>query len=216
MRINYKIDWQALGTMSGSKKISAKKQLILESALKIIATKGLQNLSVTEVARSTELSKPLVLYHYETKERILEDICFFIFKMGEYFVTSSSREEESFEVKLRNMVRAYFRWNLFNDEVSEIITLLPHFREKSLLLKRYYKESEFFLNREWERIFLESLRYRSLEELKISVFGVRSLLNGALNAIITSPERVNYQEQALRLKFNLETNLKVELPSFDF
>ncbi len=216
MRINYKIDWQALGTMSGSKKISAKKQLILESALKIIATKGLQNLSVTEVARSTELSKPLVLYHYETKERILEDICFFIFKMGEYFVTSSSREEESFEVKLRNMVRAYFRWNLFNDEVSEIITLLPHFREKSLLLKRYYKESEFFINREWERIFLESLRYRSLEELKISVFGVRSLLNGALNAIITSPERVNYQEQALRLKFNLETNLKVELPSFDF
>lgn len=216
MRINFKIDWQALGTMQGSKKLNAKKYQILESALKIIRFQGLQNLSVTEISQQTEFSKPLVLYHYESKERILEDIIFFIYKMGEYFITSSQNDDDSFEVKLRNMVSAYFRWYLFNDEVSEIITLIPHLKEKSHHLKQNVQNFEIYSNREWERIFLESLRYRSMEELKINVFGVRSLLEGALHAIITSPERTQYQDQALRLKFNLETLLRVELPSFDF
>lgn len=216
MRINYKIDWQALGTMEGSKKLTSKKYQILDVALKIIRNDGLQNLSVTEISRQTEFSKSLILYHYESKERILEDLVFFLFKMGEYFITNSLHEDNSFEVKIRDMVAAHFRWYLFNDEVSEIITLLPHLKEKSLALKNHYKNHQIFLTREWERIFLESLRFRSMEELRISVFGVRSLVDGALNSLVTSPERAQYQEQALRLKFNLETLLRVELPSFDF
>ncbi|MCR9206000.1 MAG: TetR/AcrR family transcriptional regulator, partial [Halobacteriovoraceae bacterium] len=72
MRVNYKVDWNALGNMQGSKNLNPKKYLILDAALKIIGAQGLQNLSITEIAKATELSKPLVLYHYETKERILE------------------------------------------------------------------------------------------------------------------------------------------------
>lgn len=216
MRINFKIDWQALGTMEGSKKLTPKKYVILDMALKIIRQEGLQNLSVTELSRQTDLSKSLILYHYETKERILEDLVFYLFKMGEYFIFSSIKEDDSFEEKIRDMVAAHFRWYLFNDEVSELLTLLPHLREKSLALKKHYKNHQIFLSREWERIFLESLRFRSMEELRISVFGVRSLVDGALSSIVTAPERAQYQDQALRLKFNLETLLKVELPSFDF
>jgi AcrR family transcriptional regulator len=216
MRINYKIDWQALGGMEGSKKLSLKKYQILETALKIIHNQGLQNLNVTEISTQTGFSKPLVLYHYESKERILEDVLFFIFKMGEYFINSHLKEEDSFEIKLRDMIGAHFKWYLFNDEVSEIITLIPHLKEKSHHLRQNVHHFEIYSNREWERIFLESLRYRSMEELRINVFGVKALTEGALNSIMTAPERAQYQDQALRLKFNLETLLKVELPSFDF
>lgn len=216
MRINYKIDWQALGGMEGSKSLSPKKYLILENSLKIISQKGLHNLSITEIAKTSELSKPLVLYHYESKERILEDICFFLFKMGDYFQVSTLREETSFEEKIRDCVKATFRWYLFNKEVSDFLFLLPHLRDKSLRLKKNQEEADLAQTRLWERIFLESLRFRSMEELRITVFGVKSLLMGSLLTIIHLNERDQYGEHALRLKFNLEALLNVELPSFEF
>lgn len=216
MRINYKIDWKALGTMQGSHMLSAKKYLILEAALKILARDGIHELSITEISKVTELSKPLVIYHYDRIDRMLEDIYFYLFKMGEYFISSSLKEEQSFEIKIRQMCSAYFRWYLFNKEVSEALSLFPHLKNTTKTLKNYDKNLEIFLNREWERIFLESLRYRSMEELRIAVFGVRSLILGTLTSLITSKERTYYNEPAMRLQFNLETLLKVELPSFDF
>lgn len=216
MRVNYKVDWNALGNMQGSKSLNPKKYLILDAALKIIGAQGLQNLSITELAKSTELSKPLVLYHYETKERILEDLLFFMIKMGEFFTAGIAEEDESFENKIRNLVKGYFRWYLFNREVSDFMVMVPHLREKSTVLKKTYEYGEIQLNRTWEKVFLESLRFRSMEELKISVFGVRSMLTGSLVHIIELGERSHYPEFALRLKFNLETLLKVELPTFDF
>lgn len=216
MRVNYKVDWNALGNMQGSKSLNPKKYLILDAALKIIGAQGLQNLNITELAKNTELSKPLVLYHYETKERILEDLLFFMIKMGEFFTAGIAEEDESFENKIRNLVKGYFRWYLFNREVSDFMVMIPHLREKSTTLKKTYEYGEIQLNRTWEKVFLESLRFRSMEELKISVFGVRSMLTGSLVHIIELGERSHYPEFALRLKFNLETLLKVELPTFDF
>lgn len=216
MRVNYKVDWNALGNMQGSKSLNPKKYLILDAALKIIGSQGLQNLSITEIAKATELSKPLVLYHYETKERILEDLLFYMIKMGDFFTAGISELDDSFENKVKELVKGYFRWYLFNREVSDFLVMVPHLREKSTILKKTYQEGEIQLNRSWEKVFLESLRFRSMEELRISVFGVRSMLSGALIHIIELGERNNYAEYALRLKFNLEALLKVELPTFDF
>ncbi len=216
MRINYKIDWQALGGMDGSKSLSAKKYALLEASLKIVSQQGLHNLSVTEVAKNTGLSKPLVLYHYESKERILEDLSLFIQKMGEYFLGLYLVEESSFEQKIHDCVQGTFRWYLFNNEVSDFLALLPHLNKLSLRLKKDQENFELFQMRLWERIFLESLRYRSMEELRIAVFGVRSLVTGSLINLIHLNQRDQYRDHALRLQFNLETLLKVELPSFDF
>lgn len=216
MRVNYKVDWNALGNMQGSKNLNPKKYLILDAALKIIGAKGLHNISITELAKATELSKPLVLYHYETKERILEDLLFYMIKMGEFFTGGISELDDSFENKIKELVKGYFRWYLFNREVSDFLVMIPHLREKSTHLKKSYEMGEIYLNRTWEKVFLESLRFRSMEELRISVFGVRSMLTGSLVHIIELGERNNYAEHALRLKFNLESLLKVELPTFDF
>ncbi len=216
MRINYKIDWLALGGMDGSKSLNPKKYLILENSLKIISQEGLHNLSITEIAKATDISKPLVLYHYETKERILEDLCFYLFKMGEYFQSSTLKEETSFETKIRDCIKATFRWYLFNKEVSDFLFLLPHLRDKTLRLKKNQEEADLNQTRLWERIFLESLRFQSMEQLRITVFGVKSLLMGSLLNIIHLDERDQYLDHALRLKFNLETLLSVELPSFEF
>jgi len=216
MRVNYKIDWSALAKMNGSKSLSPKKFKILDTALKIIGEKGLYHLSVTEISHQANISKPLILYHYETKDRIIEDLLFYIYKMGEFFNFELADLDDSFENKIRALVRGYFRWYLFNKQVSNFLILTPHLRDKSQNLINIFEHGEIQINRIWEKVFLESLRYRSMEELKISLFGVKSLLLGTLVQIIHSGDRKDYKDHSLRLKFNLENLLNVELPSFEF
>lgn len=215
MRINYKIDWKALGEMQGSHVLSPKKYLILEAALKIIAHAGLQQLSVTSIAKETQFSKPLVLYHFESKERALEELYFFLTKMGEYFLDPNIEKDLSFEKRMTDLVSGYFRWSLFNKEVSEFFCLMPHLGGSSFLLEKYQKNHREFIQRTWERIFLESLRFRSMEELKIAVFGAKSMVYGSLYQMINEQQRDQHEEVAQNLKFNLEALLKVELPRFD-
>jgi AcrR family transcriptional regulator len=215
MRINYKIDWQALGSMDGSNPRGAKKYQILDASLKVIANSGLHSLSVTEVAKECSMSKPLVLYHYESKERILEDLYFYIAKMLEYFIDSNLDEESSFEEKISSMTVSYFRWCFFNREVAQFVSLMPHIANKSLRLDRNSKSFSLATRRRWERIFLESLRYRSLETMKISVAGVVTMIQGSLNEMLHHKSWEDHQEVAQVLKFNLEHFLKVELPNFN-
>jgi AcrR family transcriptional regulator len=215
MRINYKIDWQALGSMDGSRARGAKKYQILEASLKVLANQGLHSLSVTQVALECGMSKPLVLYHYESKERILEVLYFYIAKMLEYFVDSTVDDESSFEEKISSMSVSYFRWCYFNREVAQFVSLMPHLASKSLRLEKNAQNFHLSIQRRWERIFLESLRFRSLEAMKISVAGVTSMLQGSLNEMLHHKSWEDHQDVAQVLKFNLEQLLQVELPAFN-
>ena len=77
MKIKHKIPWQELSKLPDSKKLGKRKIQILDASLKILATLGIQELSITRISKETSLSKSLILYHFDTKTKILEELYFF-------------------------------------------------------------------------------------------------------------------------------------------
>ena len=214
MRINYKIDWNALGDMNGSKQLGQKKYLILEGALKVLAKKGLQGLSVTALAKECNLSKPLLLYHYESLDLVLEDIYFYITRLLEYFYRQNYDQEASFEENISASTVSAFRWALFNREVAGFFCLIFHIAKKSQGLRRISEHHNEIIQSHYEKIFLESMRFNSIESIKIAVHGIKSMTFGTLSEMIAKDEISEHEEYAQVLKFNLEQFLQVELPRF--
>jgi len=214
MRINYKIDWNALAEMNGSKPLGQKKYLILEAALKVIAKKGLQGLSVTTLSKECNLSKPLLLYHYESMEHLLEDIYFYLILLLEYFFRQSYDQELSFEENISQSTVSCFKWALFNKEVAQFYCLMFHIAKKSQGLRKYSTQLNQLIQSHYEKIFLESMRYKSVETIKININGVLSMTWGTLNLMISQDEIPNHEDYAQILKFNLEQFLQIELPRF--
>ena len=215
MRINYKIDWVALGEVEGSKKLSSKKYQILESGLKILAKRGVMGLTVTALSKESHLSKPLVLYHYESMDKVFEDLYFFHTKLLEYFLKSAHDQERSYEENITLTTVALIKWSLFNREVAEFICLMPHISQKTQLLKKYTEQRHQLLQDHYEKIFMESFRFKSVESIKIVTRGVRSLTMGTLTSMISHGEISQHDEYLTQLKFNLEQFLQVELPRFN-
>ena len=67
---------------------------------------------------------------------------------------------------------------------------------------------------QYEKIFLESMRFNSIETVKISVHGVKTMTFGTLNEMIAKGDILDHEDYAQILKFNLEQFLQVELPRF--
>ncbi|MCP4915209.1 MAG: TetR/AcrR family transcriptional regulator [Oligoflexia bacterium] len=215
MRIKNKIDWKALTSMPGSKKLGEKKVLILDTALKIISEDGLQGLGVTRLSKETGLSKSLILYHYETMDRIIEDLFFFSGKMARYFIEKNYNPEHSFEQKTASMISALFEWVIYNKEVGEFFILMFHQSGKTPSMGEIQKYIFGNARELWERLFLESMRYNSLEEIRILVTGIMNMITGTLIMMVSTKDTDNYEEHIMTLKFNIESLLKVELPSID-
>ncbi|MAF78765.1 MAG: hypothetical protein CME60_11425 [Halobacteriovoraceae bacterium] len=214
MRINYKIDWHALGDMNGSKKLSNKKYSILEGALKVVSKRGIQGLSVTSLSKECGLSKPLLLYHYESMELVLEDLYFYITKLLEYFYRQSYDQESSFEENISAITVSAFKWSLFNRDVAQFFCLMPHIGKSSQGLKKTSQFHHEMIQTQYEKIFLESMRFNSIETVKISVHGVKTMTFGTLNEMIAKGDILEHEDYAQVLKFNLEQFLQVELPRF--
>ncbi len=215
MRINYKIDWNALGDMNGSKNLGQKKFNILEGALKVINKKGLQGLSVTSLSKECDLSKPLLLYHYETMDRVLEDLYFYITRLLEYFYRQSYDQEQSFEENLSATTVSAFKWALFNKEVAQFFCLMFHIGKSSQGLRKNSEFHQELIQSHYEKIFLESMRFKSIESMKIAVHGAKSMTFGTLAEMIASDQISDHEEYAQILKFNLEQFLQIELPRFN-
>jgi AcrR family transcriptional regulator len=198
--------------MPGSKELAPKKFLILDSALKILSENGLQSLGVTRLSQETKLSKSLILYHYADNQQILEDLFFFSHKMVRYFMEKNIPRDGVFERKIIGMVRALFEWVSYNKDVGEFFVLLFHQGLKSKEIEASFRELLQSMQDQWERIFLESMRYKSLEEIKIITTGVSRMVVGTLVMMISTGDSENCQEHLQSLRFNLETLLSVELP----
>lgn len=214
MRINYKIDWNALGDMDGSKNLGKKKFHILECALKVINKKGIQGLSVTTLAKECSLSKPLLLYYYESMNKVLEDLYFYMTRLLEYFFRQNYDQEISFEENLSAVTVSTFKWALFNREVARFYCLMFHIGKSTQGLRKLSKLHKEMIQLHYEKIFLESMRFNSIESLKIAVEGVKTMTFGTLVDMIADDDIGRHEEHAQILKFNLEHLLQIELPRF--
>lgn len=215
MKIKMKIDWKALTLLPGSKDLSTKKIAILDSALRIISDRGLHQLSIAELSRESGISKPLILYHYPSLDSIIEELLFFSGKMARYFIEKNVRRESSFEVKIMAMIKALFEWTLYNREVSEFFILMFHSGTKNPETQKILKDILQTSHDLWERIFLESMRYKSLEEIRIVIGGLQAMITGTLILMISTNRSHEANDLLRELKMNAEQLLSVELPTVE-
>ena len=186
----------------------------MEGALKVVSKRGIQGLSVTSLSKECGLSKPLLLYHYESMELVLEDLYFYITKLLEYFYRQSYDQESSFEENIAAITVSAFKWSLFNRDVAQFFCLMPHIGKSSQGLKKTSQFHHEMIQTQYEKIFLESMRFNSIETVKISVHGVKTMTFGTLNEMIAKGDILDHEDYAQILKFNLEQFLQVELPRF--
>jgi len=213
MRIKNKIPWSELSSLPDSKKLGQRKVLILDAALKILATHGVQELSLTRISKETELSKSLVLYHFASKTKILEELYFFNNKILTYLLNRNLENEIYFERKVSAVLQALSQWFFYNDEITELILLMFHEAGKSTRLTALYKAYRENIQLTLERIFLESMRYSTLEEVKIAVSGVLSLTLGTLISSSRNLNTSSREDELFNMRINVEALLKVEIPA---
>lgn len=204
LKIKNKIDWKSLIEMPGSKKISAKKILLLNTALRIISTQGVGSLSVTALASETGMSKSLVIYHYDSNEKIFEDLAFYFKLMGVYFLSGDKFQQHNFEKRITTLVSSLFEWILFNQEVADFFVLMFHQKTNTEINK--------FILDHWEKALLESMKYRSMNEVKTFSSGAYQLTYGSLITLISNNDIENYRQYLATIKVNLERLLDVDLP----
>lgn len=213
MRIKHKIPWSELSKLPDSKKLGQRKIQILDAALKVLSQSGVQELSLTRISKETGLSKSLILYHFASKTKILEELFFFNNKILIYLVNRNLENEIHFERKVSAILQSMQQWFFYNDEITELILLMFHEASKSTRLQILYKEYRDYLQLTLERVFLESMRYTTLEEVKIAVSGVLSLTVGTL-INCARESNLNWREDELfNLRVNVESLLKVEIPA---
>jgi AcrR family transcriptional regulator len=215
MKIKNKIPWLELSKLPDSKKLGKRKIQILDASLKILATVGIQELSITRISKETSLSKSLILYHFDTKTKILEELYFFNNKILSYLIDKYDNSEQRFEMRIANMLLAMQQWTFFNDEISELILLMFYESNKSPRLKNLFEQNKQMLKLRFERIFLESMRYKTLEEVRIATSGVQSLISGTLIAAIREDNVQDLEDSLFHLRMNIETLLKVEVPAIE-
>lgn len=214
---NNKIDWDQLKEMPGSKDLGPKKFLILDKALEVISSEGLHALSITKLSKSSGLSKSLILYHYPKIEEILEDLLFFSGKMARYFIERNlSATPEDFEKRVAAMIKALFEWVIHNREAGEFFILMFHEGSKNKKMESSLDEIWRNAMEIWEKIFLESMRYKSLEEVRGLTKGLQHLVTGTLIWMVSTSDSTNYQKHADLLKSNVEVFLRIKLPKIKF
>lgn len=212
MELSKPLDWQAISKVEGSKTVGLKKQLILEAALVIISQTGLQSLGVTSLSKKTGLSKSLILYHYPSVEKIIEDLYLFSGKLGLLNTLDSLQGATNFEEKISAMLKGIVHWVVFHREVGEFFTLMFHEASKSQEMQDIKSNIFETAQRLWERIFLESMRYNELQEIQFLAKGVNDLITGAMIDLLAKRETDNYQKHLNILIFNLERFLQIKLP----
>ena len=62
------------GRSRRNKSFTATHQALIEAAVRLISAKGIDALSVSELARSVEMNRATVYYHFATREQVLEAV----------------------------------------------------------------------------------------------------------------------------------------------
>jgi AcrR family transcriptional regulator len=180
--------------------------------LVIISQNGLQSLGVTSLSKKTGISKSLILYHYPSVEKIIEDLYLFSGKLGLLNTLECLKEAQSFEEKISAMLKGIVRWVVFHREVGEFFTLMFHEASKSQEMQDIKANIFDTAQKLWERIFLESMRYNDLQEFKYLTKGVNDLITGAMIDLLAKRDTENYRQHLTILIFNLERFLQIKLP----
>lgn len=84
---------------------NSKKALVLAAAAKVVSERGVFNLTLDAVAKEAGISKGGLLYHYASKEKLVEDMVEFL---AENYVEKIDRRAEEYADETGRWTRAFW------------------------------------------------------------------------------------------------------------
>ncbi len=131
-----------------------KRASIALSAIKLFCEKGIQQTSITEIAKSAEVAKGTIYLYFKNKEEIVFTIWDILSEQHHEFFQKNITENMSAKEKILE----YLNFNEFKEDVDkeQVLKLFQHFVSSMLIdeTKLYTEYFESFFQRDYDFIYL--------------------------------------------------------------
>ena len=131
-----------------------KRSSIALSAIKLFCEKGIQQTSITEIAKSAEVAKGTIYLYFKNKEEIVFTIWDILSEQHHEFFQKNITENMSAKEKILE----YLNFNEFKEDVDkeQVLKLFQHFVSSMLIYetKLYTEYFENFFQRDYDFIYL--------------------------------------------------------------
>jgi AcrR family transcriptional regulator len=133
--MKYKADPLLIQMFSGAiRKADLQKAKIIESAIDLLATAGLENFSFEKIGAKAKIRKSNVSYHFRSKEEILRRCFEYMAGTGQTTVVEHLSKAAPGSARLTAYIEGNLEWaRLYPDQVA----LLTTFHSKASALKEY-------------------------------------------------------------------------------
>jgi AcrR family transcriptional regulator len=168
---------------------------ILKEAIKLIAEKGIQGLTIKNLAKSINVTEPAIYRHFENKQQILVGLLSFFSVNKENFLSNVANDKISPIIKLKSIFESRFKYFSKNPAIASVIFSEELFRNDRLLSDRVFE-----IMNSSQKIMLEIIKKgQNLNTIIDSVPAeqLAFIITGALRLIVTKWRLSNYS-------FNLE------------
>ncbi len=169
------------------------RERILTSATEILAREGFFNLSYQKIADDLKVSQSAVLYHFTTKEGLIEGVIQKIVEHNHAIVSAALKSEDDGVARLRKHFEMNLTWAQKNPKEAQIIILLYYFACSSDSFSDLYSRIlESARNRIADYLHAgqrEGLIAKSVSPRPTAETLHDALLGGIINAI-TGPSRL--------------------------
>ena len=94
---------------------------IVDCAIKVIATKGFVNASISEIAKEAGISKGVISYHFSSKDELIQQVVIEVYHAGAIFMESHMKGKST----AKDILKAYIESNLkfMDDNPQNIIAV---------------------------------------------------------------------------------------------
>ncbi len=161
-----------------------KKQQIMQAALKVFASQGVNGATINMIAKEAGIAKGLMYTYYESKEQLLDELLAFGMQKAASFLnedaTGKLETKKDFAASLRKMVKLFLQeadfWRLYT-----MLALQPHMAEK------FRQEAMAFIQQYLEVYVAYFKKKKSVNPMaEAMLFG--SILDGLMFDLMVAPD----------------------------
>lgn len=152
---------KGLGTTKGEKT----KERILRSTMSVVATKGFENMTLTDVAQDAGVTRGALLQHFESRENLLDEALTILAKTAQGFTAQFLLKTKGKLPPVINHIEATFEWILQNPKEAAFTAYL-------LLRAGYDKKTQNFIDTNFTtgrfRLALEIMEWSNQNKAKLT------------------------------------------------
>jgi AcrR family transcriptional regulator len=163
---------------------------ILQESINLIADKGIQGLTIKNLANAIGVTEPAIYRHFENKQKILIDILALLKNNKEDFVKNIQGKDANPIEQLATLFQMRFKYFAKNHAIASIIFSEELFRNDPIL-----SEKVFEIMKENQTIILKIIKAgqeKSVINKEVSPDQLAFIITGALRLNVTKWRLSNY------------------------